>query len=133
MTRLTLGRAVLLSAASLVGAGALWIGSIAINAAAAPAPVLLWPNGAPGAQGTTDQDQPAILPYLPSAATNTGAAVLVIPGGGFTKLNAEKEGAEVATWLNSQGIAAFVLRYRLMPRYPKDSAVADTNRAIQHI
>src|SRR6187401_3396862 len=95
---------------------------------AAPAAVDIWPDGAPGALGRADVDRPAIVPYLPSASTNTGAAVLVIPGGGFTKLNADSEGAQVAAWLNGQGIAAFVLRHRLMPRYQKDSALADTIR-----
>ena len=103
------------------------------QAAVAPAPVLLWSGGAPGALGTTDADKPAITPFLPPAAKNTGAAMLVIPGGGYAKLNGTTEGSDIATWLNDQGIAAFVLRYRLMPRYQKDSAIADTTRAIQYI
>jgi len=75
-----------------------------------PAPVFLWPNGAPGALGTTPQDQPRLYPFLPAARTTT-AAVLIIPGGGYSGVALDLEGFQFAHWLNAQGMAAFVLDY----------------------
>ena len=49
-------------------------------------PIELWPDGAPGATGASDEDRPAIIPVLPPATNNTGAAILICPGGGFRKL-----------------------------------------------
>ena len=76
-------------------------------------PILLWPDGAPGATGNTREDMPAITPFVPEASEVNGAAVLVIPGGGFTLRAADHEGVLVAQWLRDQGITAFLLRYRL--------------------
>ena len=59
--------------------------------------------------------QPSVTPFLPDPATATGAAIIVIPGGGFQLLPIENEGENVARWLADHGIAAFVLRYRLFP------------------
>lgn len=56
-----------------------------------------------------------LTPFLPNAKANTGAAVIVAPGGGFLGLAIEEEGFRVAKWLADHGIAAFVLKYRLMP------------------
>jgi acetyl esterase/lipase len=84
------------------------------SVAAAPLePVLLWPGGAPEARGATDEDKPAVTPYLPSADLATGAAVLICPGGGYTHRAEDHEGRQVAEWLNSFGVAGFVLRYRV--------------------
>ena len=55
---------------------------------------------------------PVIIPYLPAAGAQTGAAVLVCPGGGFSALSWNNEGPQVAEWLSAHGIAAFVLKYR---------------------
>src|SRR5258708_28619605 len=77
----------------------------------------LWPNGAPRSTGTSDEDRPAITAYLPAPEKNTGAAVVVVPGGSFLIRCIDNEGVQVARWLNRQGIAAFVARYRLIPRY----------------
>src|SRR6185436_3757339 len=49
-----------------------------------PKAIPLWPQRAPGATGDSDEDTPAIYPFLPSADKNTGASILVCPGGGFT-------------------------------------------------
>src|SRR4051794_942983 len=76
-------------------------------------PILLWPNGAPGAKGTSDEDKPAIIPFIPEASKRNGAAVLVVPGGGFTIRAVDHEGVLVARWFQQQGITAFLLRYRL--------------------
>lgn len=58
--------------------------------------------------------QPTLTPILPAARTATGAAVIVAPGGGFFGLAIDKEGCQVAHWLADRGIAAFVLKYRLL-------------------
>jgi acetyl esterase/lipase len=96
--------------------------------------VKLWPNGAPGSEGISAAEvskpstnpkypgmpasftvthYPSIYVFLPPKEKATGAAMIVGPGGGHTQLVIEKEGWEIADWLNSMGIAAFVLKYRL--------------------
>lgn len=59
--------------------------------------------------------QPSLTPFLPDPAAATGAAIIVIPGGGYQLLPIENEGEQVGRWLADHGVAAFVLRYRLMP------------------
>ncbi len=93
----------------------------------------LWPNGAPGATGTTDEDKPAIIPIIPDAAKATGAAILVIPGGGFTVRATDHEGVLVAQWLKERGIAAFILRYRIRPLYSREHWLRDAQRGMQFI
>ena len=56
---------------------------------------------------------PELYVYLPAKGTETGAAVVVCPGGGFTALSWSQEGPDVAKWLAAHGIAAFVLKYRI--------------------
>ena len=56
--------------------------------------------------------QPTITAYLPKPELATGTAVIVAPGGAFHILSIDSEGIEVAKWLNSKGVAAFVLKYR---------------------
>lgn len=97
------------------------------------APVLLWPNGAPNAGGTSNEDKPAIYPYLPESSKATGAAMLVVPGGGFQTRVADHEGTLVAHWLKERGIAAFVLRYRIRPVGNLPDSVADLHRAVRYI
>jgi len=94
------------------------------------APIVLWPGGAPGAVGTEAADIPTLTPYLPPKEKATGAAIIVCPGGGYTHL-AEHEGGPVAEWLNSLGVAAFVLKYRLGPRYQHPAPLLDAARAIR--
>lgn len=96
-------------------------------------PILLWPQGAPGATGSTDEDRPAIIPFIPEASKRNGAAVLVVPGGGFTIRAVDHEGILVAQWLKDRGITAFVLRYRLRPLYTRVDWVKDGQRAMQFI
>ncbi|MEP7336808.1 MAG: alpha/beta hydrolase [Acidobacteriota bacterium] len=98
-----------------------------------PAPILLWPNGAPDATGTSDEDKPAIIPVLPDAAKATGAAILICPGGGFMTRATDFEGVMVANWLKERGIASFILRYRIRPMYQRKDWLADAQRAMQHI
>jgi acetyl esterase/lipase len=98
---------------------------------AGPAPELLWPNGAPGALGTADEDKPSITPYL--AKSPNGTAVIVCPGGGYQNLAMDHEGVQIAKWLNSLGISAFVLKYRLGPRYRHPAMIDDAQRAIRTV
>ncbi len=82
------------------------------NCSAQETPIKLWPNGAPGALGNEDKDTPTLTPFLPHKEKASGAAIVVCPGGGYGGLAAH-EGPDYAIWLNQQGIAAFVLKYRL--------------------
>jgi len=100
---------------------------------APPAPLLLWTQGAPGALGSADEDKPAITVYLPSSPNPTKTGVVVAPGGGYQHLAMEKEGFAIARWLNQQGIAAFVLRYRLGPQYHHPTELGDAQRAIRYV
>ena len=92
---------------------------------------LLWPAGAPGVLGDGPADKPKITPYLPPAEEANGAAVVVCPGGGYQNLAADHEGRQIAEWLNSMGVAAFVLQYRVGPRYRHPAPLSDAQRAIR--
>ncbi|MFC5649108.1 alpha/beta hydrolase [Paenibacillus solisilvae] len=89
----------------------------------------LWPEGAPLAAGSTDEDRPAITPYLVEGIGK--GAVIVCPGGGYGG-RADHEGEPIALWLNGLGISAFVLRYRVAP-YQYPCALNDVQRAIRHV
>jgi acetyl esterase/lipase len=91
----------------------------------------LWPNGAPGAVGTEDTDRPEMTAFL--AKSPNGTAVIVCPGGGYSHLAMEKEGSDIAKWLNSLNISGFVLKYRLGPRYHHPVMLQDAQRAIRMI
>jgi acetyl esterase/lipase len=126
----------------------------AINAAAqtAPAEIPLWRNGAPGSEGKTSPEAlvpstdgvrrisgihtPSIAAHLPSKDTATGAAVIVLPGGGHRYLSIDNEGHAVALWLSDRGVAGFVLKYRLAREEGstyrvEDHALRDVQRAIR--
>ena len=96
-------------------------------------PILLWPGGAPGATGVSDEDKPAVIPFVPESTKRNGAAVLVVPGGGFTLRAVDHEGVLVAQWFKDHGITAFLLRYRLRPLYNRNDWMADGQRAMQFI
>ena len=74
-----------------------------------PAPVYLYPNGAPGALGNGEPDKPRMYPFLPKKRS-TSAAVLVIPGGGYEHVAITYEGFQIAAWLNAQGKATPVAK-----------------------
>jgi len=103
----------------------------ALACAQEPATVLLWPNGAPGALGAEDSDQPSLTIFLPVKNQANGTGVIVCPGGSYMALASNHEGRQVANWLNSLGIAAFVLKYRLGPRYHHPIELGDAQRAIR--
>ncbi len=96
-------------------------------------PILLWPDGAPNATGISNEDKPAIIPFIPEASKRNGTAVLVIPGGGFVIRAKDHEGVLVAQWLKEQGFTAFMLRYRLKPIYSRTEWLMDGQRALQYI
>lgn len=120
-----------LSCALALGATALTgqtPGAMGVSPAAAP----LWPGQAPGAVGTTEDDIPTIAAYLP-VSNPTRTAVIIAPGGGYQHLSMEKEGSDVAEWLNARGVAAFVLRYRLGMTYHNPVQLGDAQRAIRTV
>jgi acetyl esterase/lipase len=92
----------------------------------------LWSNTAPGAQGNSPEDIPTLTPYLADKSSATGTAVVVCPGGSYQML-AEHEGRPVAQWLNTIGVTAFVLKYRLGPRYHHPVELGDAQRAIRTV
>lgn len=98
--------------------------------ASKPPTELLWKDGAPGAVGEEEIDKPTLTIYLPkSNAVPTG--VIVCPGGGYQRLAMDHEGDQIGRWLNSIGVAAFVLKYRLGPRYHHPAMLDDAQQAIR--
>lgn len=105
-----------------------------IQAQPAPAPKmeLLWPNGAPGALGNEETDRPSLTIYLPKS-NGVHSGVVVCPGGGYGMLAMDHEGRQIAEWLNAREVAAFVLRYRLGPRYHHPIELGDAQRALRFV
>jgi len=98
--------------------------------------IQLWPDGAPLAQGTTEGDIPKLFSYPAAGAAPGGgarAAVIVMPGGGYTHLVIDMEGSHEARWLAAHGINAFVLEYRLAPAYTYPAPMLDGSRAIRYV
>lgn len=92
----------------------------------------LWPSGAPGAVGSEEQDKPH-LEIFGASGSAPHTAVIVCPGGGYTHLAYAKEGTRIAEWLNLRGITAFVLTYRLAPRYTYPAPILDGERAVRWV
>jgi acetyl esterase/lipase len=88
----------------------------------------LWDCAAPLAVGDQPEDIPTITHFEPDKPD--GSAIVVCPGGGYQNL-ADHEGEPVARWLTSHGITAFVLKYRLAPRYQHPAMWYDLSRAIR--
>lgn len=130
--------------------------AFAVDASSSPTVVTLWPVGSPTLQGANEKEitappdpkpgqrinsirnvhNPSIEVHLPPADTATGAAIIVAPGGGHQQLVWGSEGTDIAAWLNTLGIAAFILKYRLAqtPGYHytvEGEALQDTQRAIR--
>jgi acetyl esterase/lipase len=94
--------------------------------------VNIWPGIAPGSEGWTHKERtventplgtvvfdvvtPTLTPYLPDSTKATGIGVIIAPGGAFVALTMDLEGATVARWLQQRGIAAFVLKYRIVEK-----------------
>lgn len=93
-------------------------------------PQPLWPNGAPGAVGNEPGDIPTLHAVLPDKPN--GAAVIVAPGGGYGTV-VDHEKYNVAEWFVKQGITAFVLIYRVGPRYRHPAMLHDVARAVRMV
>jgi acetyl esterase/lipase len=126
------------------------------SAGAGPTPISIWPGAAPGEKGgmgaeveTTKPDDkpvggrqvyrlgnisnPEITVYRPPQGTDTGAAVLVCPGGGYYILAYDLEGSEICEWLNSVGVTGVLLKYRVPRREgraPYAAPLEDAQRAL---
>lgn len=99
----------------------------------------IWPDGVPDAELwcgigpelerplwensrlARNVSQPTLTAFLPDPAKAVGTGVIVCPGGAFHFLMVDKEGSEVARWLNARGVAAFVLKYRVFPTVDDDA------------
>ena len=117
--------------------------------------VPLWPHGAPGQDGKKTPEkvvesgqskgrhrrvssihEPSLTVFLPSKDKATGAAVVILPGGGHRFLSIDHEGYDVARWLAGKGVAGLVLKYRLAneegSNYKVDvHALSDARRAVR--
>src|SRR5262249_46106797 len=128
------------AALMLLPAGLLW--------ADEPQEIPLWPNGAPGFEDRRSEPpvakdyyvrnihNPSITAFLPPKEKATGTAVVICPGGGHRLLVYNAEGVEPARYLNSIGVAAFALKYRLgrdqnTPYSIQKHALEDGKRAIR--
>ncbi len=101
---------------------------------AEPKVEMLWPEGAPGALGDEPKDKPTLTLWLPEPEKATGAAIVVCPGGGYGHLAVDHEGKQIGEWLNSVGVAAFVLEYRHRNRgYGHPAPLQDAQRAIRTV
>jgi endo-1,4-beta-xylanase len=92
----------------------------------------LWEAGkVPLATGDGPLDAPFVTVFMPSESKRNGAAVVIAPGGSNIMLMYGAEGMTIAERYNDWGVAAFVLTYRLSPRYKEDARVLDGKRALQ--
>lgn len=107
--------------------------SLFAQSADSPRTILLWPNGAPGAQGDADSDKPSLTLYPVPDSGKIPTGVVVCPGGGYSHLSMDKEGTQIAVWLNRLGISGFVLKYRLGPKYHYPVELWDAQRAIRYV
>ena len=114
--------------------------AVSICAQQRPAPILqepetipLWSGRAPAAVGDEDLDKPTLTIYMPPNTTGPMTAVVIAPGGGYRNLSMNLEGRAPANYFNTLGIAAFVLKYRLGPRYRHPVELHDAQRAIRTV
>ena len=77
-------------------------------------------------------DNPSITPFWPEPNLANGAAVVIFPGGGYVRLAIEHEGYDIARWFNQQGVAAFVVKYR-MQEYGFPAPLLDGLRAVRYV
>jgi len=123
-----------------------------VDAAEKPLTLTVWPGAVPGEKGDVGEEKlqeprreakaikrltnvtkPTITVYRPDKEKNTGAAVLICPGGGYHILAWDLEGTEVAEWLNSIGVTGIVLKYRVPRRKDRekhDAPLQDAQRAM---
>jgi acetyl esterase/lipase len=105
---------------------------IAPTFAAEPKTELLWPKGAPGANGEEAKDKPQLITYLPEKPN--GAAIVICPGGGYGGLAMDHEGHQIGRWLNENGITGFICDYRHRGKgYGHPAPLQDAQRAIRTV
>lgn len=124
--------------------------AVSMNMTAQDSTVIsLWKNGAPGFENLKNQPEqakdwwvrninnPSLTVFYPPKEKATGTAVVICPGGGFTNLVFNAEGRDAAKFLNSLGVTAFVLKYRLFRMenspYQKENAEQDIFRAMRFV
>lgn len=103
-------------------------------------PIYLWheqPLVSPDREIIKDQrvyyvDNPAMVPFLPEKTLANGAAVVIFPGGGYVRLAINHEGYDIAKWFAAQGVAAFVVKYR-MQEHGFPAPLLDAQRAVRLI
>jgi acetyl esterase/lipase len=91
----------------------------------------LWDKSASGALGDNPEDIPTLTLYPATHHDKPGPAIIVAPGGSYHHLAANHEGRQIANWFNAMGITAFVLQYRLGPRYHHPIELGDAQRAMR--
>lgn len=92
----------------------------------------LWPDGAPGAKGSTEEHQPTLDLYKPDASPVKSCAVVICPGGGYGNLAKDHEGIQPARFFNTFGVTAYVLHYRLGSQgYQHPIELQDAQRALR--
>ena len=127
------------------------LAGVPLRAAGGPPVIPLWTGDAPGSAGQTGTEQvrlfegehivsgihhPSITVVLPAPEKNTGAGVVICPGGGHRELWMDHEGYNVARWLSAHGIAGFILKYRLAREEGstyqiENHSLADLQRALR--
>ena len=109
-------------------------GTISKTASVQPKTELLWPEGAPGALGKEEKDQPKLIIYAVSEKQSSGTAVVICPGGGYGHLAMDHEGHQIAQWFNSLGVSAFIADYRHRGKgYGHPAPLEDAQRAIRTV
>ena len=93
----------------------------------------LWTAGAPGSLGNTEADQPSIAVFLPARWHSIRAGMVICPGGAYKLLMSGYEGADIARWLNSFGVAAFVLPHRVIVRPEAEIEGVTAERVLERI
>src|SRR5215212_1352585 len=120
--------------AALALAGSLSAADLHATKAANAFNIPLWPEGkVPLAAGNGPLDAPFLTVFLPPENKRNGSSVIIAPGGSNIMLMYGGEGMEVAERFNDWGVTAFVLTYRLSPKYNDQARIADGKRAIQVI
>jgi acetyl esterase/lipase len=104
----------------------------AFAVAAEPQVELLWPDGAPLAKGSAENDKPSVTVYRAADDKANGAGIVICPGGGYGHLAMSHEGRDIAEWMNGLGVTAFVLKYRHRNTgYGHPAPMLDAQRAVR--
>jgi acetyl esterase/lipase len=83
--------------------------------------------------GQEEGDKPTLTIFQPPADKANGAAVVICPGGGYQWLAVDHEGKQIGDWLTAHGVTAFMLKYRIAPRYHHPAPLQDAQRALRTV